>query len=116
MNIRINAKTAVALVTAAGRTLEQLKAVGRVDLSSSAFLVAACDPAARRRVFSFTLCEVGNAEGAHLADFVEPADRELLPVCHQESWADRQTNQQAEDAGLLERTRQERFRQLFFSI
>lgn len=116
MQIRVNASTATSLVTAAGHTLDELKKKGRIDLSGQAYIIAQCDPAAKRRCFTFALIEVSHSGGAALAEMVNPADRQLLPACHMDSDGTFDQRRKAEAETLDEQTKQERFRQAFLAM
>ena len=115
MELTITGSNAKALVEAMGATLEQLKAQGRMDLSLTVYIVASCDPAALRKVYRFTLCEVSHSGGRHLANLVHHEDRELLMACHADSDGTFAQREAGESAAQNEHDRQSQFRQRFLS-
>ena len=116
MQINVNASTARAIMVAAGRTLDDLKTMGRFDLNNRAYLVASYNPGALRRCFTFTLGEVSHAGGKHLADFVTSADRELLPACHADHEGTFEQRRTSQNQDTDERVLQSRARAKFLAM
>lgn len=116
MELRINNSNAKALLESAGRTLDDLKSTGRIDLSASAYLVASCNPSSRHRVYSFTLVEVSHEGGKNLVNLVESQSRELLYAAHYDSEGNSFTERQASEAAARnEQFKQAQFRQRLLS-
>ena len=115
MELTIRAANAKSLVEGLGRTLDDLKAAGRIDLSADTYLIATCNPGARHKTYRFRLIEVSHSGGRHLASLVHHQDRELLMACHADSDGTFAEREAGEQAAQTEQYAQERFKQRFLS-
>jgi len=115
MELTIRAANAKALLEAAGKSLDDLKSKGRIDLTTGVYLIAQCNPAGRHKVYRFRLIEVSNQGGRSLVTLVHHQDRELLYAAHADNDGTFAQREAGESAAQNEQDRQSQFRQRFLS-